>query len=254
MKKAKFTLAVLLLVILSSCSLDCAYKEYSGEYTDLYTVAVNSVLWVNGYSWGADFKRAPQIEKIGEDNYGRAIFFYQEKHYKGSEISFSALIVCQASNDSEVFYYENECYIVKEQTNYSSKPDEVFSAEDIDYLKSINDWNKELDYEKCVKKTIIKNKPSMPYEKEIEKRVMDEFNLNDEKCSVFMDYLTNNSDDSKFLIYGHIRMKIKGADDISFVGLAEKENDSIVKLNVFVPSDVYDYKAEFMAFKQANNW
>lgn len=79
MKKAKFTLAVLLLVILSSCSLDCAYKEYSGEYTDLYTVTVNSVLWVNGYSWGTDFKSAPQIEKIGEDNYGRAIFFLSGK-------------------------------------------------------------------------------------------------------------------------------------------------------------------------------
>ena len=254
MKKAKFTLAVLLLVILSSCSLDCAYKEYSGEYTDLYTVAVNSVLWVNGYSWGADFKRAPQIEKIDEDNYGRVMFFYQERNYKGSEIWFSALVVCQASNDSEVFYYENEGYIIKGRTSIARNTAEVFNAEDIEYLKSINDWNTELDYAKSVKKAIIKNKPSIPNEKEIEKRVMDEFNLNDEKCSVFMDYLTNNSDDSKFLIYGYIRMKTSGSDDIAFVGLAEKENDSIVKLNVFVPSDVYDYKAEFMAFKQANNW
>lgn len=240
MKKAKFTLAVLLLVILSSCSLDCAYKEYSGEYTDLYTVAVNSVLWVNGYSWGADFKRAPHIEKIGEDNYGRAIFFYQEKHYKGSEISFSALIVCQASNDSEVFYYENECYIVKEQTNYSSKPDEVFSAEDIDYLKSINDWNKELDYEKCLRREITKSKAKIPFEKEIEKRIMDEFDFSDEQCFVCMDYLTNNSDDSKFIIYGYIKIRTRGADGICFVGLVEKENDSITKLNTFVPSDVYD--------------
>ena len=252
MKKSKFTLAAQLLIILSSCG--CAFKEYSGDYPDLYAVAINSVLWVNGYSWGADFECDPQIEKIDKDNYGRVMFFYQERNYKGSEIWFSALVVCQASNDSEVFYYEDEGYIIKGRMSIARNTAEVFNAEDIDYLKSINDWNKELDYEKCVKKTIIKNKPSMPYKKEIEKRIMDEFNLNDEKCSVFMDYLTNNSDDSKFLIYGHIRMKIKGAEDISFVGLAEKENDSIVKLNTFVPSDVYDYKAEFMAFKQANNW
>ena len=240
MKKAKFTLAVLLLVILSSCSLDCAYKEYSGEYTDLYTVAVNSVLWVNGYSWGADFKRAPQIEKIDEDGYGRAIFFYQEKHYKGSEISFSALIVCQASNDSEVFYYENEGYIIKGRTSIARNTAEVFNAEDIEYLKSINDWNTELDYAKCVKKAIIKNKPSIPNEKEIEKRIIDEFDLSDEQCFVCMDYLTNNSDDSKFIIYGYIKIRIRDADGICFVGLVEKENDSIIKLNVFVPSDVYD--------------
>ncbi len=252
MKKAKFTLAVLLLVILSSCSLDCAYKEYSGEYTDLYTVAINSVLWINGYSLGADFECDPQIEKIDEDNYGRVMFFYHEEYYKASNICFSALIISQASNKDEVFYYEDVCYIVKEQVMYTPEPDEVFNAEEIDYLKSINDWNKELDYEKCLRREITKSKAKIPFEKEIEKRIMDEFDLSDEQCFVCMDYLTNNSDDSKFIFYGHIWKS--ESTGICFVGLVEKENDSITKLNTFVPSDVYDYKAEFMAFKQANNW
>ena len=55
-----------------------------------------------------------------------------------------------------MFYYEDVCHIVKKQPRIVQDANEVFDAEEIDYLKSINDWNKELDYEKCVKKTIIK--------------------------------------------------------------------------------------------------
>ena len=49
-----------------------------------------------------------------------------------------------------MLYYEDVCYIVKEQVNYTPEPDKEFDAEVIDYLKSINDWNKELDLEKCL--------------------------------------------------------------------------------------------------------
>ena len=94
----------------------------------------------------------PQIEKIDEANYGRVIFSYRARYYKGSDsnICFSALIICQASSNNEVLYYEDVCYIVKEQVNYTPEPDKEFDAEVIDYLKSINDWNKELDLEKCL--------------------------------------------------------------------------------------------------------
>lgn len=64
MKKILSLLSVLFLLFLNSCS----YNGYSGGYSDLYTVAVNSVLWLNGYSWGADFECDPQIEKIDEDS------------------------------------------------------------------------------------------------------------------------------------------------------------------------------------------
>ncbi len=101
-----------------------------------------------------------------------------------------------------------------------------------------------------MRREITKTKAKIPFEKEIEKRIIDEFCA--EKYIVFMDYLTNNSDDSKFIIYGYIWKS--ESDGICFVGLVEKENDSIIKLNTFVPSDVYDYQTEFVEFKQANGW
>ena len=67
----KTILIAFIMLLISLCSCGCAFKEYSGDYPDLYAVAINSVLWVNGYSWGADFECDPQIEKIDEDNYGR---------------------------------------------------------------------------------------------------------------------------------------------------------------------------------------
>ena len=244
----KRTILVLLLIstlILTSCG----YSGYLGDHSDLYSVAVNSVLWLNGYSWGADYECDPSIEVIEEDNYGRTMFSYYEKYYKGSIISFSALIICQYSNEKEVFYYEDINYIIKEQVLYSQNI-EKFSDEDIEYLKLANDWNKEINYDKCVRKDITKSKQKISNEKEIQNLIIEEFILVNGEYSLFVDYLTTNLDNSKYIVYGYIRkIEQKG---IYFVGLVENYKD--IKLNILVPSNVYDYKVEFIEFKELNDW
>jgi hypothetical protein len=227
----------------------CAYKGYTGDYVDLYSVAINSVLWLNGHSWGADFECDPQIEILEEDQYGRILFTYYEKHYAGSDISFVSLIISQPSSEQEVLYYEDVNYLVKEQVLYSPTL-EPFSNEEIEYLKSINDWNKEVDYAKCVKKEITKIKSDIPHEEEIKNRIVDEFDLVDGKYSLFMDFLTHNSDNSKYIVYGYIRESEQ--EKIYFIGLVE-DND-FIDLSTIVPSNVYDYKAEFIDFKKINDW
>ena len=152
----------LILVLASGC-----YNGYTGEHVDLYTEAINSVPWVNGYSWGADFKCDPEIEIIDEDQYGRVMFTYYEKYYSGADISFSALIICQGSNEKEVFYYEDENYIVKKQVIYSQNL-ERFTEEEIEKLKANNDWNKKISYDKCVRKEITRSKPEIPNEEELQ--------------------------------------------------------------------------------------
>lgn len=238
---------VLFLIILTSCS----YNGYSGNYLELYTVAINSVLWLNGHSWSADFECDPQIEIIDEDIYGRIMFTYYEKYYGGSDISFSTLIICQNSNEKEVFYYEDINYIIKKQVIYSQNL-EGFNNKEIEYLKLINDWNKEINYDKCIKKEITKSKANIPYEKEIKKQIIDEFDLINGQYSLFMDLLTSNLDNSKFVIYGYIR-KNEG-EGIYFIGLVESEKDSFKQLNITVPLNVYDYKIEFIEFKTTQNW
>lgn len=198
---------VLFLIILTSCS----YNGYSGGHLELYTVAINSVLWLNGHSWSADFECDPQIEIIDED------------------IN----------------------YIVKEQVIYSQNLEE-FSDNEIEHLKLMNDWNKEINYDKCIKKEITKSKANVLYEKEIKKQIADEFNLMNGQYSLFMDFLTSNLDNSKFVIYGYIR-KNEG-EGIYFIGLVENEKDLFKQLNTLVPLNVYDYQTEFIEFKAIQNW
>ncbi len=238
-----FTLLALLMLLTS-----CGYNGYTGKQVDLYSVATNSVVWLNGYSWSADLKCDPKIEVVDEDGYGRTMFLYYEKYYKGSDISFSALIISQGSNEKEVFYYEDINYLVKEQVIYSQSL-EAFSDEEMERLKSINDWNKEINYDKCVRKEITKSKPRIPNEKEIKNQIIDEFDLVDGEYSIFIDFLTTNSDNTKYIIYGYVRKSEQ--EGISFIGLVEKD---AIKLNILIPSNEYDYIEEFVEFKEMNYW
>ena len=240
---------LIILLIVTTILTSCGYDGYSGNHSDLYSVAINSVLWLNGYSWKADFECDPHIEIIDEDHYGRTMFTYYEKYYKGSDISFSALIICQYSNEKEVFYYENVNYIVKEQVLYSQNLEE-FSEEEIEFLKLNNDWNNEINYDKCIRKEITKTKPKVPRVKETQNLIIDEFALVDGEYSLFIDCLTSNINDSKYLVYGYIRKNEQ--EGICFIGLVENSDD--IKMNIFVPSNVYDYKTEFIEFKELNNW
>lgn len=245
MKKMLLTILLLFMMILTSCR----YNGYSGNYSNLYSVAINSVLWLNGHSWDADYECNPYIEIIDEDQYGRIMFTYYEKYYSGADISFSALIICQDSNEKEVFYYEDVNFLVKEQVLYSQNI-EQFTEEEIEYLKLINDWNKEMNYDKCVRKEIAQNKPKIPNDKEIKKQIIDEFKLISGEYSLFLDFLTNNLDNSKYIVYGYIRKSEQ--EGIYFIGLVDE--DDFIKLSTIIPSNVYDYITEFVEFKKLNNW
>lgn len=237
---------LLILVSLTSCG---GYKGYSGDNSELYTVAINSVPWINGFSWTADFVCDPQIEIVEEDEYGRIMFIYHERYYGGSDIGFAALVISQSSNEKEVFYYEDVNYIVKKQETYIDAVElEVFNDEEIEALKSINDWDQEIDYDKCVKKEITNVKAAIPYEEEIKQQIIDEFDLTREDM-LFMDVLTSNTDNSKLIVYGHERI-----NDISFIGLVEHEEGVFKNLKIFVPENVYDYQTEFIEFKSNNGW
>ncbi len=146
-------------------------------------------------------------------------------------------------------FYEDVNYFIKEQTLYSQNI-ETFTDDEIENLKSINDWNKEINYDKCVRKEITKIKEKIPHEKEIKKQLIDKFDLNNEKYSLFMNYLTSNVDGSKYIIYGYISQTDK--DGIYFVGMVEL--DDSIKLNTIILSNVYEYKKELVEFKQMNNW
>lgn len=71
---------------------------YEGHDYDLFSVAVNSLLGVNGYGGKGS---GPKIQVIEEDNYGRKLFSYLGD---GLGNSYS-LLICQKSDDKYAYYY-----------------------------------------------------------------------------------------------------------------------------------------------------
>lgn len=249
MKKlsALVLLLVLTLLILTGC-----YSGYSGEHTDLYTIAINSILWTLGHSFGADFYIDSEIEVLERDQYGRILFTYYERSYSGDNISFSSLVICQSSNEHYAFYYEDVNFIVKEQATDIPWPVNEFTNEEIEQLKLANDWNKPLNLEKCIKKELTTEKPDIPHEKEIEKIIEEEFQLAERHVEIFVHFLTANPINENYIVYGHLS---KYPDfHIYFVGLVEIENNKIKDVHFLQPANVFDYQTEFVEFKKAHNW
>lgn len=227
----------------------CGYKGYSKNETDLYTVAINSVLWNNGFSFGADFVTDPKIEVLEKDEYGRTLFTYYEKYYFSGGLSFSALIVSQHSTEEEVYYYEDCNFILKEQ--YENVKPQPFSQENINYLKSINDWGKEINLNKCIKKEISKKKQKLPLDKNfIEDNVIEEFNLEGKNYTLLLDYLTKDKANN-FIGYGVVR---KNTNQFDYFVYFIKSVNNTSEICFFTPANLFDYQDEFISFKKANGW
>ena len=249
-KTAFKTIIVALCMLVCSLALfsGCGYKGYGGEYVDLYTVAINSVLWNTGHSYGADFARDSEIEVLETDGFGRTLFTYYESYYLGSELSFSSLIISQGSVDGYAYYYEDKNYLVKVQERFS-RPLKDFTHEEIENLKSTNDWGKEINSDKCIKKQIINKKPPIPCGEEIiEEKVVERFNLEDYYLK--LDYLTSDDNDN-FIAYGTVRIS---REYIFFAAIVKTEEDAVSEVQFFIPTDLYNYQQEFVAFKQNNGW
>lgn len=233
-----------LLTVLTGCAA-CSYKGYSGNYPDLYTVAINSLLWNKGHSDKTDRFCDSEINILEKDEIGRILYIYYEDYYVGDTISFSSLIISQYSVDGYVYYYEDCNCLIKEQIAYTAELNE-FSGEEIEELKKANDWGKELDLSKCIKKQVVREKQGLPYNEEIKSKVKQKFKS--DEGNTFIDYLTNDIN-GNFILYGVVRAFEKQSD--YFVAFVNSEGEIIDWL---IPENLYAYQEELKNFKQKNGW
>jgi len=103
-KLAAFPVLILLLLLfllfsfLESCG---SNFEYTGDRPELYSVAINSILGVQGFapsSWGPV---RPSIIVLDEDSYGRVMFLY----YESSFISPVNIVIMQKVDGDYVYFY-----------------------------------------------------------------------------------------------------------------------------------------------------
>ena len=222
----------------------CDFKVYTGKHADLFTVAINSVLWNRGHSYGADHPINSEIKIIERDDFGRTLYSYLEGFYIYPTKGSYALIISQYTSDGQVYYYEDCNYSLLELP-YS----QIYEPEMIEQLKEVNDWGKPINTDKCIGKTIIKKKLT---NSELENAVIDkaitEYNLSESNYRACADYLTDDKN-GNCIFYGAIN-RVSGEEVIFFVAFVRADGD----IKLFVPSDVYNYQEEFKNFKAENGW
>ena len=235
-------MVVVLLFITTGCYNYC----YSGDNSDLYTVAINSLLWNLGYSTLTERSCDSEIEIMERDSYGRVLFSYTEKSYSGGEIAFSSLLISQKTEDNYVYYYPDYNFISVPK-NSSSNEKIVFSNEEIEILKKNNDWNKEIDLKRCVKKEVSNQKKEVPLsEKELDD-ILSNYKEYDNKI---FNYLTRD-DYGRFICYGWILTDLKRE---YLVILLNPDLTYNVETCFYIPNDYYNYQDEFKQFKELNKW
>lgn len=156
-----------ILLSLTACGL-FVYDRYRGKHRELYTVAVNNVFGTKGYMSNGEVLYDPEICVLETDDYGRKLFFYSEYYPEVNsdtqelELGFGmAFLVMQKSEKGYVYYYRDECYIPYFDTehNWDSISKKLDTAI-LEQLKELNDWNRPINTENCVKIKISDQKPN----------------------------------------------------------------------------------------------
>ena len=134
-------LFLIITLLLNGCT-EPIYFTYSKDYSgfNLHQIAVYNVP-------GGEVP-VSLVEEIEKDTYGRILFSYtvEDDFYP-----ISAYVICQKSDDDFVYYYEDYCVV-------AAKTFSGISENQLSDLKLQNDWEKPFSEEKCVRKTVLKQK------------------------------------------------------------------------------------------------
>jgi len=172
MKKiAKVKLLLCGIMLLLFCPLaGCIYEknDYAGEHPELFTIAMNSILGANGWVYVSPTIKQPLLEVMEEDSYGRKMFVYCETpcpEDNGLGESYY-LFISQFSDENYAYFYTDYNFIRANGSGYPHskekwyvlEPMGLFSDDGVKSLKNKNDWNKEINYDQCMKAEIIYKK------------------------------------------------------------------------------------------------
>lgn len=145
--------------MLSPFLLSVNYR-YRGEHKDLYTVAVHNIFGAYGLMSNGEYASDPEIRILETDDYGRTLFFYSEYFAQYPSDYGMAFVIMQTSGDGWVYYYPDRCCLPWFGT---TDDEETVSAqlqtEALEELKAANDWNREINMQRCAKAEITRKKP-----------------------------------------------------------------------------------------------
>jgi hypothetical protein len=232
------------------------YKKYNCEYPDLYSIAINSILGTRGYVISGVIHPA-RVKPIEKDSLGRVMFLYWEN----SDISHFSLIISQKTDweNGYAYYYRDYNFISIAESSHSKtiyslsafrSAVERFSDNEIEKLKRKNDWNMNIDLNRCEKVKIVRQKAEGPVGdrqvREFHRKVLgDDARRNN--FTVF--FVRDNYSRSMYVGMGWRNLSRRY--DVLFF---QPDGSYDEKTGVMELTDLNNYQDDLRAFKERNNW
>lgn len=255
------SIAILLIIIafiLSAC--EPAPFRYRNNDVDLHVIAVSSLLGVS-VSW------TNEVLILETDEYGRKLFAFEGNTCNGTQENgrISAFLISQKTTETESFYYDNINFIYRvAQTPIYKRYGKInandtakwFTKEQIDALKSANDWNKPLSSEKFFKVKIQRTKPDTVSNKRLRKafNLIADDELFENSC---IELLTEDASGRSIYFF---RIKLSGSKrgdyifEKSYVIMFDKNDKVEAEKGIMEIENVWDYQEQLSIFKSRNNW
>lgn len=212
-----------------------------------YSVVFHSIPFASGN------KIWDEAELLEKDRYGRELYFYTvvpefnpaASDYSSIYCYIYALVICQRIDENSVYYYEDQCYLLTQNKDYS--------ADDLASIKEANDWDKPYDENRLTavvnsfNQTVFANKEKCLESFSNTVRVDDKYELvfdeittkNDESLCVIREYYsTPNDNNGKDYFFGS-----------NYIALFDKDSN-LIRYSAF--KDTFDkFPKEILAFKDS---
>ena len=245
-KYARLWVVLCMLLVSGMLYYGCAFRpyEYRGEYPDLYSVGINSVLGSQGYR-ASEGNFPPDIYLLEEDGHGRKLFRYSERNL----VSTQNLIISQKSDDGYVYFYPDY--------NLIAAPENNFTEKEIEALKKENDWGKEIDLSKCIRTEIVHLKAIGPIaDRRLTEVYTQIYGENAENHPLaYISFFASDAQGRALYVFEKHRGRDDGGYDIQcFVVMFNKDGSFDPVDGIMEIADVWGYQDEMKEFKERSGW
>jgi len=104
--------------------------EYVGEYPELYSVVMSSILGARGYEFGGLRGIQPTVYRLDEDSYERMLFMYVEGE------AFASAVIIQKIEEGYVYFYPHYNFLLTTHDDGGA-----ITSEETEVLREINSWD-----------------------------------------------------------------------------------------------------------------
>jgi len=253
-------------VFLTSCVQE--EPEYTGNYPELFSVAISSILGARGYAddespWRAE----PRISILEEDNFGRVLFMYSEDSFvrrrEADDGSIRTMvtprhihIIVQKVDGDYVYFYPHYNLILGRMGRggvFDIYFEDVprISDEDFDAFKEANSWNQEMSDDSVFDRVrIVRRKEDGP---------LSSNQLAEARLEIFPDAEAGRRLLPNWIVF--LRMDrygrsifVRSRDYEHVVVLFQPDHSLDTETSVLRITDMFNYQTELRLFLEANGW